>query len=189
MSDTDKIDMAALYEITLREAETDEVQELKDGLYASASEYVGQIRLAEYDGIEEKIKDELVDIVTRLIGLLIKTRIRKATAGEAVSYARLTDEEKYIVASYDEMQSRLETILSAILHGKTALLESTTEKHKTKLVAVRFLKGMDQFVGVDMEAYGPFDAESVANIPYENAQSLIMSGKADKINWDDDSAA
>jgi DNA replication factor GINS len=32
---------------------------------------------------------------------------------------------------------------------------------------------MEQFIGVDMNKYGPFQQEDVASLPFENARSLI----------------
>ena len=76
-------------------------------------------------------------------------------------------------------------ILSSILNGKSKLLESVANKHKTKSTLVRFLKEMDQMVGSDLEKYGPFRAEDVATIPYENAKALIAKKIASKIRWED----
>ena len=40
-------------------------------------------------------------------------------------------------------------------------------------------------VGADLAKYGPFKAEDVATIPYENAQALISKNVATKIRWED----
>ena len=40
---------------------------------------------------------------------------------------------------------------------------------------------MEQFVGVDMTKYGPFNSEDVANLPFENAISLINNKIAAEI--------
>jgi len=76
-------------------------------------------------------------------------------------------------------------ILSATLNGKSKLLESISEKHKTKSITVRFLKEMDQIVGADLEKYGPFRSEDVATIPFENAQALIAKNIVMKIRIED----
>jgi len=36
-----------------------------------------------------------------------------------------------------------------------------------------FLKPIDQIIGSDLQKYGPFDAEDVATLPFENALALI----------------
>ena len=185
MSETNQIDLNTLYTIVLRETESDSVQELSANLYPSISEYVGKLKREEYDNIEAKIKNELVKIIAELFSMLIKIRIEKAINSEPMDFSNLLDEEKYILDAVDEMRDRKEMILSAILNGKSKLIESISQKHKTKSIVVRFLKEMDEIVGVDLEKYGPFQSEDIATIPYENAQALISKNIAAKINWDD----
>ena len=64
-------------------------------------------------------------------------------------------------------------------------LESISQKHKTRPMVVRFLQDVDKIVGTDLEKYGPFKAEDIAAIPYENAQALIAKDAATKIRWQD----
>lgn len=183
MSDSAKIGMGDLYGIVLREAEHDALQELPDDLYLHASRYVGELKRAEYDGAEASIKNELIELTARMISLLIRLRTEKA-ASERATLPNLTDEEKYVMHSAEEMQERREMVMTAVLSGKSKLLESISERHRARLVAVRFLKAIDRFVGADMEEYGPFEAEDVANIPYENAHVLIDQKAAVKIRWE-----
>ena len=83
------------------------------------------------------------------------------------------------------MGERREMILSSVLNGKSKLLETIAKNHKTKSTVVRFLKEMEQMVGSDLEKYGPFKAEDVATIPFENAQALIAKKLAAKVRWED----
>jgi len=48
-------------------------------------------------------------------------------------------------------------------------------------VLVRFLQDISSFVGVDLESYGPFKREDIANLPRENAEALIKQGLAKPI--------
>ncbi len=185
MPDTTETSMGSLYTTVLREAESDTIQELPANLYLAFSSHLGDLKRAKYDNIEAKIKEELVEMTVGLVGLLLRLRLGKASTGGSAGHHNLLDEEKYIIDSADEMQERQKMILSAILNGKSKLLESMSERHKTRLIAVRFLKEIDQFVGADLEGYGPFAAEDVASIPYENAQALISQEIAAKIRWED----
>ena len=98
-----------------------------------------------------------------------------------MSYSILTDEEKFIIDSNNEMDERKEMVISGIINGKSKFLEITSTKHKTKPITVRFVKESDEIVGVDSEKYGPFKPEDIATIPNENAQALISNGVALKI--------
>ncbi|MDX1596919.1 MAG: hypothetical protein R3327_08290, partial [Nitrosopumilaceae archaeon] len=72
-----------------------------------------------------------------------------------------------------------------MINGRSQLLESISYNHKTKTVVVRFLKDMDELVGVDLQKYGPFQPEDIATIPYENAQALISKKIVTKVRWGD----
>ena len=183
MSEIKKIDLNSLYSALVREIENDTVQEMEPQFYRNLSEYLGKLRSESYDGVENKIKTRLVDMITQTTTLLLKTRISKVSHG-GLDTTNLLDEEKYIIESLQDQQERKEMILSATLNGRTKLLESVSKKHKTKPITVRFLKDFDQFVGADFTKYGPYKAEEIATIPNENAQSLISKNITVKLSVD-----
>lgn len=180
MSETKKIDLNSLYAVLVREIENDQVQEIDRAFYTSLSEYLGKLKSEGYDGIENKIKNRLIELMTQITSLLLKTRIEKSQSD--MDFTNLLDEEKYILESQQDLLERKEMILSATLNGRTKLLESVSKKHKVKPITVRFLRDFDQFVGADFTKYGPFKAEDVATIPNENAQALISKNITVKLN-------
>jgi len=185
MSETKDIDINSLYSIVLSETEIDEVQELDSEFYKKLSKFIGELRRQEYDGVEEKIKNSLLEITTKLTELLIKIRLEKVTNAAEIKFSNLLDEEKYILDSEEERRERTNMVLSATVNGKSKLLETISYKHKTKPIVVRFLKEMDELVGVDLERYGPFKPEDIATLPFENAQALISQEIAAKVRWQD----
>ena len=185
MSEIKKIDVNSLYNILLREIENDSVQEVDSQLYYSISEMLGKLKNQGYDGIESKIKDSLVKIITDMVSILLKIRIEKAVKSKELDYSNLLDEERYILDSDDELRQRKDTVLSATLNSRLKLLETVSKNHKFRSIVVRFLKPIDQIVGSDLEKYGPFEAEDVATLPFENATALIGKKIAVKINWED----
>ena len=46
---------------------------------------------------------------------------------------------------------------------------------------MRFLHQVPKFVGPELEEYGPFGEEDIANLPAEVADVLINKGKAEEI--------
>src|SRR5581483_6050297 len=174
MSEIKKIDVNSLYAILLREVENDSVQEIDPKLYLNIAEFLGNLKNQDYDGIESKITNSLA-----------KIRIDKAIGPDEIDYSNLLDEERFILDSEDEMRQRKDTILSATLNGRLKLLETLAENHRSRSVAVRFLKSIDQIVGTDLHAYGPFEAEDVATLPFENARALITKKVAVKVSWED----
>lgn len=57
--------------------------------------------------------------------------------------------------------------------------ESAEAATVTKLV--RFLLPVPKFVGRELEVYGPFEQEDIANLPREIAEVLITKGRAEEI--------
>ena len=89
MSESKKIDANLLYSILLRETENDSVQEVDSELYISISNFVGKLKSEGYDGVEGKVKDSLVNMLTELTSLLLKIRLEKATKSTKIDYSNL----------------------------------------------------------------------------------------------------
>ncbi len=185
MSETKKIDVNSLYAILQLEIENDTVQEIDPHFYSSIGELIGNLKNQGYDGIESKIKDSLVKIITDMTTLILKIRIEKAIKSKELDYSNLLDEERFIVDSEDELRQRKETILAATLNGRLKLLETVANGHRSRSIVIRFLKPIDQIIGSDLKKYGPFEAEDVATLPFENALALINKKIAIKVSWED----
>ncbi|EPA04586.1 hypothetical protein BG20_I1806 [Candidatus Nitrosarchaeum limnium BG20] len=145
----------------------------------------GDLKKQEFDGVESKIKEAIIDTSTELTSLLINIRLDKISRLEDMNFKNLLDEEKFILDAQEEQRERTEMILSAIINGKSKFLESISQNHKTKTVVIRFLQEVDEIIGADLEKYGPFKTEDIATIPYENAQALIAKNIATKVRWED----
>ena len=185
MSESNQIDMNSLHNTVLRETENDSLLEIKPNFYQNLSDFIGNLRKQEFDDVENKIKDTMIEMVTELTSLLIHIRLEKISNSDDFDISYLLDEEKFILDSLDEQNERTEMILSATINGKSKFLESLAENHKIKKVVIRFLDNVDEIVGADLEKYGPFNAEDIATIPYENAQALIAKNIATKVRWED----
>jgi len=185
MSETKKIDVNSLHSILLREVENESVQELDPKFYNNIAEFLGNLKNEDYDGVESKVKESLVKMMTELTEILLKIRIEKAKSLEELDYTNLLDEERFILDSEDELRQRKDTIPSATLNGRIKLLETVASNHRSRSIVVRFLKSIDRIVGTDLQTYGPFEAEDVATLPFENARALINKKIAMKIIWED----
>ncbi len=185
MSDTEKIEINYLHGLVLRESESDSVLEIEPNLYRKISDFIGSLKKQEFDGIENKIKDGLIEMTSELTSLLLEIRLNKIVHSDSIDFENLLDEEKFILDAEEERRERTEMILSAAINGRSKLLESISQRHKTKTIVVRFLQEMDEIVGSDLEKYGPFKPEDVATIPYENAQALFSKKIATKVRWED----
>ena len=117
MSEQNKININSLNALILQEAETDPIQEIDSDLYNSISELIKNLKSEEHDGIEAKINQAMLKMVTDTTSALLKLRLEKAVL-EKSNQSVLLDEEKYILDSKKEMAERKETILSGIINGK-----------------------------------------------------------------------
>ena len=185
MSESSQIDINSLHHIVLRETESDSILEIDPNFYRNLSGFIGNLRKQEFDGVENKIKDAMIEMAIELTSLLIKIRLEKILKSSDLEISHLLDEEKFIFDSRENEQERIEMIISAIINGKSKFLESLAQNHKTKKVVIRFLNEVDEIVGADLEKYGPFKTEDIATIPYENAQALIAKNIATKVHWED----
>ena len=185
MSESNKISINSLHHLVLRETENDSLLEIDSNYYRSLSDFIGNLKKQEFDGVENKIKDSMMDIAIELASLLLYIRLEKTTKPENIDTVYLLDEEKFILDSQEEQKERTEMILSATINGKSKFLESIAQSHKTKRIVVRFLDTVDEIVGADLQKYGPFKSEDIATIPYENAQALIAKNVATKVRWED----
>ena len=185
MSESNTIDIHSLHNTVLRETENDSILEINPNFYRNLADFIGNLRKQEFDGIENKIKNTMIEMVTELTSLLIQIRLDKISKTSDLEISYLLDEEKFILDSQEDQRERIEMILSATINGKSKFLESLAQNHKTKKIVIRFLNEVDEIVGADLEKYGPFKTEDIATIPYENAQALISKNIATKVHWED----
>ena len=185
MSESNQIDINSLHHSVLRETESDSILEINPNFYRNLADFIGNLRKQEFDGVENKIKDAMIEMVTELASLLIEIRLEKISKSSDLEISHLLDEEKFILDSQEDQKERTEMILSATINGKSKFLESLAQNHKTKKIVIRFLNEVDEIVGADLEKYGPFKTEDIATIPYENAQALIAKNVATKVHLED----
>ena len=103
--------------MALQELENDAVQEINSDLYNSISKLLKNLKNDNHEGIEGKINQAMIAMITDVTSTLLKLRLEKATLGNSKKPI-LLDEEKYILDSRAEMEERRETILSGILKGE-----------------------------------------------------------------------
>ena len=126
MSEENKIDIKHLQLLVLQESENNVMQKLDSNLYNSISKFIEDLKSKECDGVDAKIKNALLDMVTELTSFLLKLRLEKASLNGSDSSA-LLDVEKHILDSQKEMEERKEMILSRIMNGKSELLGSNDQ--------------------------------------------------------------
>lgn len=93
-----------------------------------------------------------------------------------------TDEKKPEEAPKDESAGTSEGTQD--VSRESSLSETPTEetpKETKPTKMIRFVNAVPKFVGKELEEYGPFEEEDVANLPTELANVLIEKGRAEEI--------
>lgn len=77
-------------------------------------------------------------------------------------------------------------ILDNILNSKTpeikqGLKNMNMQSNQDKSKLLKFLHPVSQFIGEDMQVYGPFQPEDIANLPSKVSEILLKTNKAEEI--------
>ena len=186
-----------VYNLLLKEIQLPDLQTIPMDTYQNIAITLSKLKAQIYEGLEAEIRDRIVELISRSTTLLLERRIQKMAEQQKsnplgqfssslvtinTDFSKLTDEEKYILDSEQDFAKKKGYVLVATLEGRSKVLESISSKVRSTQILVRFLKPTEQFVGIDMNKYGPFHKEDVAKLPLENARSLIGNGEAVEIN-------
>lgn len=184
-----------VYNLLVTEIQIPTLQSIPIDTYQNIATLLGDIKGQGYEGIEAKIRDRMVEMISKSVQLLLECRHQKlieypyeisssasSATTTAVDYSKLTDEEKYILDGEKESDKRRNAVIAATINGRPKVMESMSAKIRAKQIVIRFIKSMEQFIGVDMTKYGPFQEEDVAVLPFENARSFIEKGIAIEIH-------
>jgi DNA replication factor GINS len=135
--------------------------------------------------ISKEINSNLINLVVKLTTLIFVLRCKKifnsSKSQNIFEYSNLTDEEKYVFFGNREREQRINIVLKKLVEGKSKTLEKIVSSINQNFVIIRFLDSMEQFVGVNMNKYGPYQRDDVAILPFENARSIIENNRAVEI--------
>ena len=89
-------------------------------------------------------------------------------------------------ALLERLNNFRKTIQDELVQGRRPRLEEpkgikTDQKDPPKSRTVRFLQAVPEFVGEDMNTYGPFVPEDIANLPVKVSEVLIKNNRATEL--------
>ena len=183
-----------IMELLKKETQIPKIQAISPDIYKKIAQLIKELSIQKYEGLELDVHHELIKLLVLSTKSLIELRTRKllenSNANANLSYpslstddySKLTDEEKYIFEEERKVSQRKDLIIQSLIDGNVNNLDSLSRIIRSKMIIIRFLEPTDQFMGVDMEKYGPFIKEDVAILPFENARSLIERKVAIEIN-------
>lgn len=189
-----KMELDFIMELLKKETQIPKIQAISPDVYKKIAQLIKELSIQKYEGLEVDVHNELIKLLVLSTKSLIELRTRKllenSNANANLSYpslstddySKLTDEEKYIFEEERKVSQRKDLIIQSLIDGNVNNLDSLSRIIRSKMIIIRFLEPTDQFMGVDMEKYGPFIKEDVAILPFENARSLIERKVAIEIN-------
>ena len=83
--------------------------------------------------------------------------------------------EKWILEELTGISRHLSRFKEDLAQGREP---SAFPEKKQETIMVRIIKDLPAIIGVDLKTHGPFKAEDVATLPFENAESLIRQKAA-----------
>ena len=198
-----------LFELLKRERERSDLQKLEPTFFSDTINYIRdkkKILEAKSDSLfaseERKKTERQLENIYKIIKELYERREKKIiglaldksrTKSNLIDSSSLLKEEKVIFdALTDLLDNYRDSILFAVLNEKMPFMrpieaKKPAEEFKSALELkkstrlVRFTHPVPKFVGPELEEYGPFEEEDIANLPVEIANVLINKGKVEEI--------
>lgn len=186
------IDLDYIMELLKKETQIPKIQAISPDIYKKIAQLIKELSTQKFEDLELDVHHELIRLIVLSTKSLIELRTRKLLENSNANstypslstddYSKLTDEEKYIFEEERKVSQRKDLIIQSLTDGNVNNLDSISMIIRSKMIIIRFLEAIDEFMGVDMAKYGPFIKEDVAILPFENARSLIERKSAIEIN-------
>lgn len=197
-----------LFELLQRERERMDLQKLDPTFFSDVIGYIKdkkKILDSRDDSVfahEEKRKTERqLENIYKILKELYERREKKIislaldksrTKSNLIDTSPLLKEEKVIFESLSNLlDTYRDSILYSVLKEKQPFMQPLQEKPKDDFRTalelnkrnklVRFMDKVPKFVGPELEEYGPFEAEDIANLPEEVADVLLSKRKAEEM--------
>jgi DNA replication initiation complex subunit (GINS family) len=169
------------------ETQSNSLLPLPSNFYSSLSAYTQKLKRSAGSGASEvsvNLIGTQAHMIESMVRQLLKLRTKKAM--EQIALLQLLPEERYVCSAEQKFQQRFETMVRAVSAGQPSFVEFAHHSESQRNVTVRFVKHVNELVGLDMRHYGPFEADDVASIPAASADILIAGGDAVEIYTRDD---
>ncbi len=187
-----------LFDILRREKNHEDLQQLSDKFYEDLVHYLNEkkqvIERTHAGPFDEaaiqlaNIKKMIRELHDRREKKILTMAVDYARSGVAISTNQMLSQEKLM---YQEVSIVLEKylagILQRILQSQLPMIHElqahvpVPEEKKKKLVLLRFSQPVPRFLGKNLEPYGPFNVQDIAQLPEEIAKVLISQEKAEAL--------
>lgn len=190
-----------LYEILRLEKTRKEIQELDKNFFKNLLSYIQEkqeildvqqkqnnIFSREFEKTQKQIqniKKMIRELYERRESKIIQLALYSSRTQEKPDHSNLLQEEKeFLTATSYAFNKYRKDILFNLLKNKLPEVikeKEVQEEIKSQNKLIRFMQALPKFIGDDLNTYGPFEEEDIANIPEKVANVLITRKKAEEI--------
>ncbi|MDG6898957.1 MAG: DNA replication complex GINS family protein [Nitrososphaerota archaeon] len=152
---------------------------LQADFYLNISTYSQKLKRSAGSGASDlamRLAAVQARMVESMVRELLQLRTRKAMKYNAV--LQLLPEERYVCSAEQKFKRRFQTLVEAVSTGQPSFVEFAHTTENRRCITVRFVKHVNELVGLDLRRYGPFEPEDVASIPAVSADILIADADA-----------
>ena len=154
------------------------LSKIPEDFYQKAKNYLEQKKnIAEKK--EDKLSEREIKNVERLLEDIFNRRETKMLNHALITVRTdippqnlIKEEEEFFESAVNMLRTQRERVLN-LLFKKTKL--------KQDFEKIEFKDDVEEFVGVDLNKYGPFKKGDVADVPKDNAKLLIKMKKAKSV--------
>src|SRR3989344_7683033 len=197
----DIITYEALDEVLRKEKNESELNKLDDSFFDDVVKYMQEktsilnsqkekdsiFAAKEIEKTERQIQNVrkiLKELYDRRENKIIQAAVFSSRSKQNISVNGLNEEKKLFNDLINLLKNYRSSILDNLLTMKMPSIEEpkelkNQEESGTKLV--RFVQAVPRFVGDDMNVYGPFERENVANLPLNVAEVIVKNKRAELI--------
>jgi len=163
------------------------LQKLPRDFYFKISTYTQKIRRSAGSNASEvtnRLIARQVEMISSMTRELLAIRARKAI--QKHTSFELLPEERYVCSLQQKFEKRQAAFVDAVSAGQPSFIEFAHKIEIERSIVVKFIRRVDELVGLDLRRYGPFEVEDIASLPAANAEILIVGGDAVEIHARDD---
>jgi len=169
-----------IFEAWKREGHSPDLQPLRPGFFKDVASYVRRLKEAQRNLDPKSLKAQVLEDELRRLQQLVRQLVdrrmekaRKVAGGKEPPAVDLP--EKWILEEFTGISRHVSRFKEDLAQGREP---SAFPEKKQEMLMVRIIKELPAIIGVDLKTHGPFKAEDVASLPFENAESLIRQGVA-----------
>ena len=196
---TSTITYETLYEILRKEKTNTDIQPLSKDFLRNLVEYLSEkqaLLAGKADPSElQKVQIQLANI-KKMIREIYERRESKtfqlalfaSRTREKPDLSPLLPEEKELYTNFvDTLNDFRDGILNNLLAGNQPVIQPKAKPLKadaqesSATQTIRLMHAVPQFVGDDLQIYGPFEPEDVACLPAKVANILLQKGRAESL--------